>query len=190
MQGGPPPCRRRSCHRIAAVAATLTTTTSLTARVALLEGLRDGLASLGRRAATAPKNWDAASAALIATGDVTLRDLLTQVSQLLGDAKASASQLAILQDRTAPVERRRDILRGFARDVYVEALPATLSLLDEAALRRDAIRALAAFDDARVAKNLLGRYATLEPADKAESILTLSGRQATARDLLAAAGLK
>ena len=172
--------------QLEAVAATLTTTTSLTARVALLEGLRDGLASLGRRAATAPKNWDAASAALIATGDVTLRDLLTQVSQLLGDAKASASQLAILQDRTAPVERRRDILRGFARDVYVEALPATLSLLDEAALRRDAIRALAAFDDARVAKNLLGRYATLEPADKAESILTLSGRQATARDLLAA----
>ena len=101
-------------------------------------------------------------------------------------SKASASQLAILQDRTAPVERRRDILRGFARDAYVAALPATLSLLDEAPLRRDAIRALGAFDDARVAQNLLARYAALAAADKAETILTLSGRQTTAQALFAA----
>ena len=178
--------RAAAAQHVEAVAATLATSSSLTTRLALLQGLRDGLASLGRREMSPPKNWGTTAAALVATGDATLRDLVTQVSQLLGDAKASASQLAILQDRTAPVERRRDILRGFARDAYVESLPATLSLLDETPLRRDAIRALAAFDDPRVAQNLLARYAALDAADRAEAILTLSGRQTTARALLAA----
>ncbi len=178
--------RAVAAQQLAAVAATLASTTPLAARRALLHGLRDGLASLGRRETTAPKNWDATSAALIATGDLEIRDLVTQVNQLLGDATASAAQLAILQDRTAPVDRRRDILRSFARDRYVASLPAALSLLDEAPLRRDAIRALAAFDDTRVAQNLLARYATLDAADKAEAILTLSGRQTTAQSLFAA----
>ena len=178
--------RAVAAQQLEAVAVTLTSATSLTTRLALLQGLRDGLAGLGRRESSPPKNWGAASAALLATGDAKLRELVTQVSQLLGDTKAAASQLALLQDRTAPVERRRDILRGFARDAYVESLPTTLSLLDEAPLRRDAIRALAAFDDARVAQNLLARYAALSAADKAEAILTLSGRHTTAQALFAA----
>ncbi len=178
--------RAAAAQQLEAVAATLATSSSPTTRLALLQGLRDGLASLGRRETSPPKNWGTAAAALVATGDATVRELVTQVSQLLGDTQAAASQLAILQDRTAPVERRRDILRGFARDAYVESLPATLSLLDEAPLRRDAIRALAAFDDPRVAPNLLARYAALDAADRAEAILTLSGRQTTARALLAA----
>ena len=178
--------RAAAAQQLEAVAATLATSSSPTTRLALLQGLRDGLASLGRRETSPPKNWGTAAAALVATGDATVRELVTQVSQLLGDTQAAASQLAILQDRTAPVERRRDILRGFARDAYVESLPATLSLLDETPLRRDAIRALAAFDDPRVAQTLLARYAALDAADRAEAILTLSGRQTTARALLAA----
>ena len=177
--------RAVAAKQLEAVTATLTSASSLTTRLALLQGLRDGLAGLGRRETSPPKNWDAAAAALTTTGDPKIRDLLTQVSQLLGDTKAYSSQLAILKDRTAPVERRRDILRGFTRDAYIESLPTALSLLDEAPLRRDAIRALAAFDDARVAQNLLARYASLAAADKAEVILTLSGRQTTAQALFA-----
>lgn len=175
--------RAVSAKQLEAIAATLATTTSLASRLSLLEGLRDGLASLGRREASAPKNWDTATSALTATGDQKIRDLLTQVNQLLGNAAAFAAQLAVLQDRTAPVERRREILRGFARDVYVESLPATFALLDEAPLRRDAIRALAAFDDNRVGQHLLSRYASLAASDKAEAILTLSGRRTTAQAL-------
>jgi putative heme-binding domain-containing protein len=178
--------RAVAAQQLEAVAATLAASSSPTTRLALLQGLRDGLTSLGRRETSPPKNWGTTAAALVATGDAKLRELVTQVSQLLGDTQAAASQLAVLQDRTAPVERRRDILRGFARDAYVESLPATLSLLDETPLRRDAIRALAAFDDPRVAPNLLARYAALDAADRAEAILTLSGRQTTARALLAA----
>ncbi len=169
-----------------AIAATLLSTTRPATRLAILEGLREGLASLGRREASAPSNWNAAASALNRTGDAKIRELVTQVSQLFGDAKAFAAQLAILQDRTASLDRRREIMRGFARDVYVEGLPALLSLLDEAPMRRDAIRALAAFDDPRVAKDLLARYSTFTGGEKAEAILTLSSRQTTAQALFAA----
>ena len=169
--------------QLQAIAATLVSTSRPAPRLALLEGLRAGLASLGRREASAPSNWDAAVSALNATGDAKVRELVTQVSQLFGDAKAFAAQLAILQDRSASADRRREILHGFARDVYVEGLPVILSLLDEAPLLRDAIRALAAFDDPRVAKDLLARYATFTAGEKAEAILTLSSRQTTAQAL-------
>lgn len=178
--------RAVATKQLEAIAATLATTTRLAPRLVLLEGLRDGLASLGRREASAPGNWAATVTALNATGDAKVRELLTQVSQLFGDPKAFAEQLAILRDPSAPVDRRREILRAFARDLYVESLPAMLTLLDQAPLRRDAIRALSAFDDPRVAKELLARYATFTAGDKAEAILTLSSRQTTAQALFAA----
>ncbi len=179
--------RAVAAGQLETIAATLGTPAAATVRLPLLEGLRDGLAALGRREARAPANWADATAPLAAAvADAKLRELLTQVNQLFGDARAFAAQLAALQDRSATVERRREILRAFARDGYAEALPVTLALLDEAPLRRDAIRALAAFDDAGIAPALLQRYPSLDPADKAEVILTLSGRRSTAQPLLAA----
>ncbi len=178
--------RAVAAKKLEVVAAALAGSASPSARLALLEGLRDGLTSFGRREITIPKNWTTAAAAVTATGDAKIRDLLAQVSQLLGDPQASAAQLAILQDATASLERRRDILRGFARDGAFEALPAALALLDDTSLRREAIRALAAFDDSRVAPALLTRYAALSATDKSEVILTLAGRRATAQALLVA----
>lgn len=156
------------------------------ARAALLAGLRDGLAGLGQRTTTAPANWDAVETALLAGSDVALRNLALQVGQLFGNAKAAEVQLAVLADKSAPDERRREVLIGFARDSFAPALPSVLALLDEPALRRDAIRALASFDDAKVPATLLARYASLSGPDKAETILTLAARPAGARQLFAA----
>ncbi len=174
--------RAVAAREIEAVASALAKRPNL----ALLEGLRDGLTAFGRREVGPPANWESAAAALTATNDAKLRDVLAQVSRLFGDAKASAVQLVILQDRTAPVEQRREILRSFAGDAYGAALPVALALLDEAALRRDAIRALAAFDDARVGSSLLSRYASFSAPEKADAILTLAARRTTAQALFGA----
>lgn len=154
-------------------------------RKALLEGLRDGVTSLGRREVSAPKNWAAASTALIAA-DASLQDLVTGIGQLFGDPKASAAQLAILKDASAPVEKRREILQSFARDSYMPALDMIIALLGDATLRRDAIRALASYDSPRVSNQLLRRYDSFAPSEKAEAVLTLSGRKTTADPLVAA----
>ena len=178
--------RATAAKQLEAIAAVLVNATGRATRQALLEGLRDGLTALGRREATAPNNWPAAETALQASGDAALRDLATQIGQLFGDAKAAAAQLATMQDTSAGPERRREILQGFARDAYAPALPATLVLLDDPALRRDAIRALAAFDDPRVAKEILRRYPSWTSNERAESILTLAARKTTADPLFAA----
>ena len=133
------------------IAAALGSTSSQPVRLALLEGLRAGLAGIGRGEAGPPANWSAVTSPLAAGADPKLREVLTQVNQLFGDAGAFTAQLAELKDRSVPFNRRGEILRAFARDGYAEALPAALALLEEAPLRRDAIRALAAFNDARIA---------------------------------------
>jgi putative membrane-bound dehydrogenase-like protein len=169
-----------------AVAAALAAARSAGPRLALLEGMRDGLISLGRRELSAPDNWPAAEAALLAGGDSVLHDVITQIGQLFGDAKAAAAQLATLQDAAVSPDRRRTILQAFARDSYLPALPAALALLDDAELRRDAIRALAGFEDRRVPPELLRRYAGWSAADRAETVLTLAARRSSAEPLLAA----
>jgi len=176
--------RAVAASQLESVAAVLAGDLTPATRLHLLGGLRDGLAALGRRESTPPKNWAAAEAALATSVDPKLRVLLNQVGQLFGDAQASAAQLAILRDKSAPADRRREILRDFARDAYLPALPAALALLDEKPLRLEAIRALAAYDDPHVAKALLALYPSLLAADKNEAIVTLAARRGTAQALL------
>lgn len=178
--------RATAAKQLESVAETLAAPTTPGVRRALLEGVRDGVNSLGRREVSAPRNWAAVESALRGETDGTVRELLTQVAQLFGDARATAAQLATLGDAAAPADRRREILRDFARDAYAPALPVTIRLLEDAAVRRDAIRALAAYDDPGVAKELLRRYSGWSAADKAEAILTLTARKSTADPLFAA----
>jgi putative heme-binding domain-containing protein len=168
-----------------AVAAALVDNTDPALRIRLMEAMRDGLKTLARNEVVPPKNWSAAVAALTATNDQNLRNLITQISQIFGDSDAMATQLATLKDRAAPVERRREILLAFARDSVAAALPVVLSMLDEAPLRRDAIRALAAFDDPQIERKLIDGYGTFSTAEKAEAVITLSARRNTALALVA-----
>jgi putative heme-binding domain-containing protein len=168
-----------------AVAAALVENTDPALRVTLMEAMRDGLKSLARNEVVPPKNWSAAVAALTATKDQNLTKLLTQIGQIYGDSNAMATQLATLKDRAAPVERRREVLVGFARDSVAAALPVILSLLDEAPMRRDAIRALASFDAPEIERKLIDGYGTFTTAEKAEAVNTLSARRNTALALVA-----
>jgi putative heme-binding domain-containing protein len=58
-------------------------------------------------------------------------------------------------------------------------------MLDEPAMRLDAIRALASFDSPDIAPTLLQRYAKFSSSEKAEVIITLSARHHSAQALVA-----
>lgn len=178
--------RAAAAKQLEAVADALASSTAPAVRQAMLEGLRDGLGGLGRREVTAPANWEKTAAVLLGGADARIRELAMQIGQAFGDAKASAAQLVTLRDPQAEPGRRRDILAAFARDAYTPALPVVLALLDDAALRRDALRAVAAFEDNRIAPEVLKRYGAWPAADKAEAILTLAARRATADRLFTA----
>ncbi|HEY1110548.1 MAG TPA: PVC-type heme-binding CxxCH protein [Opitutaceae bacterium] len=177
--------RATAAKQLDAIAASLATAPAA-ARRALLEGLRDGLVSLGRRESGAPANWDAAATALAKSDDPAIKQLTAQIGQLFGDAKAAAAQLATLQDKAAPAAQRREILQTFARDAYAPAQPIAVALLDDPALRRDAIRALASYDDPKLADQILRRYAAWSPVERSDAVLTLIGRKSTADRLVAA----
>jgi putative membrane-bound dehydrogenase-like protein len=139
----------------------------------LLEGMRDGLE--GRFDLTAPPNWTAVRARL-SRGEPEVVRLVGDIAQRFGDTEAALRNLSLVRDNTAPIDQRRRALQllasrrqpGLARE-----LPAAL---DDSALRTDAIRAIAAFDDEALGKLLIARYATLDGAQKAEAIQTMAAR--------------
>ncbi|HIE71540.1 MAG TPA: c-type cytochrome [Planctomycetes bacterium] len=142
------------------------------ARRALLEGLRDGLQ--GRRDTQAPANWRAVREQI--RGDAAAGQVATELAQLFGDRRASAELLATLADSAADAGARRQALRALAGK-QDPALPGRLrALLDDVDLRRDAIRAVADYDDVNLARVLLARYSKFAAEDKLSVVQTLASR--------------
>ncbi len=143
------------------------------AREALLEGLRDGLE--GRSNVTAPANWKAVQAKLSKAGPGTAR-LATQVGQQFGDTEATGTFLATLRDKKAPIEARRQGLQFLTARQRPELLTDLPGLLQEPALRADAIRAIAGFDNEALGKQLLTAYPTFTAAEKGFAVQTMASR--------------
>jgi putative heme-binding domain-containing protein len=138
----------------------------------------------GRRDLAAPAAWGRVYPALEA--DTAASDLAREVAQSFGDADAARRNLAILRDPAAPLAQRRTALAALARqqrDEIVEDLP---GLIDEDALRVEAIRAMAAFDRAALGELLLARYSDFGEGERREAIESLASRPTYGR-LLAAA---
>jgi putative heme-binding domain-containing protein len=139
----------------------------------LLEGLRDGLQ--GRVDLAAPVEW-AALYARLKRADVHTARLATEVAQQFGDTEAVRRNLATVKDeRAAPAERKRalQVLAAQRQAQLVETLPA---MLDSTALRLEAIRAVAAFDNERLGRLLIDAYPGLPAAERAEALQTLASR--------------
>ena len=68
-------------------------------------------------------------------------------------------------------------MRGLAGRQRPELKPQLLALLDDDTLRRDAIRAIASFDDDSLAKALLDRYANFSTEEKLDVVHALASRQ-------------
>ncbi len=143
---------------------------------AMLLGMRDGLE--GRFDVSAPASWPGVYAKMRALDEESARIVL-QLSQQFGDTVAAKTMLTTLQDTSAHIDDRRQALRGLAGRKRVELKPVLPELLDDDLLRRDAIRAMAAFDDEGLADSLLQRYAQLSEQDKLESVHTLAARSSS-----------
>lgn len=142
------------------------------ARDLLLVGMRDGLE--GRHDASAPKNWPKVYSAL-RTDDETA-SLALEISLLFGDAVAAEALVNTLRDHSASLDDRRQALRGLAERKRPELKTQLLTLIDDEALRRDAIRAIASFDDESLGKTVLERYETFTAAEKQEVVHALASR--------------
>ncbi|MEJ7766553.1 MAG: PVC-type heme-binding CxxCH protein [Chitinophagaceae bacterium] len=141
--------------------------------VSFLEGLRDGME--GRFDMIEPANWAGVYSSLLQSG-AKVADLAQELAQQFGNTDAARKSLSTLKNKDAHVEQRRkamQLLTARQRKELVEEIPA---LLNEAAIRSDAIRAIAAFDNETLGKLLLSRYKTFNTEEKLLAVQTLASR--------------
>lgn len=139
----------------------------------LLLGVRDGLE--GRYDVPPPEGWQRTLAHLERQSD-EVASVARQLSQQFGDTQAIESMMAVLQAGDHDLAEKRQALRGLAGRRYPPLKAQLVRLLDNPALRNDAIRAFPAFDDRNLARALLQRYDSFDPESKLETIHALASR--------------
>jgi putative heme-binding domain-containing protein len=166
------------------LARTLSASNDSAAQEALLRGMLDGLE--GRRNVTPPRAWSGAGARLSKSDNPKVRQMSLQLSQIFGDRSAADKALALALDANAPADERRSALRALVTQRNAAVAGALPGLLDDEALRVDAIRAYGALEDKRAPGLILARYAKLDFQGKRAVVETLSSRKSYANALLAA----
>ena len=153
-------------------------------QASLLEGMLTALT--GRRDVNPPRAWTRVAAILAKSSSADVRELTSELSQIFGDEAAVARALATVKDTSAPAWQRRRALHGLLTQKNEQVSGLLESLLDEPALRRDAIRGYAAIENRQAPDILLGRYKKLPDEDRKAVIETLATRKRYGEALLAA----
>jgi putative heme-binding domain-containing protein len=153
-------------------------------QASLLKGILSGLE--GRRDVPAPKGWSEVSGKLLASKNSEVRKMALELGQVFGDPAAIKVMLATVRDRKAAVGERRASLRALLAQQNKEVFAELLALLDEPAMRLDAIRAYGVVEQPKAADLLLKRYPRLAAQEKRAVIETLATRKTYAQALLAA----
>jgi putative heme-binding domain-containing protein len=153
-------------------------------QAALLRGMLAGLE--GRRNVTPPANWRNAKTRLNNSGSAEVRQLALRVSQIFGDRSAAGKAFALVRDSAAAPADRRSALQSLVTQRNPQLKALLKSMLDDGALRIDAIRAYGAIEDENAPELILSRYAGLGFQGKRAAVETLTSRKNYARALLAA----
>lgn len=145
----------------------------------LLHGLRDGLQ--GRADAKAPAHWKAFYSKLDTT--TALGQVATSIAQLYGDTEAAARMMETMSDSSLALDTRVRALRGLAERQHPPLKPLLLEFLTNDELRKEAIRAMAAYEESAFADGLLKAYQSFDAEDRLEAIQTMASRRSYGRVL-------
>jgi putative heme-binding domain-containing protein len=148
----------------------------------VLKGMHEGLR--GRRNLKMPAGWGDVYAKLQASRNAEIREKATNLALMFGDPRAVETLRKVLIDGASKPARRQEVLAVLV-EAQTPGLAATLhKLLDDAALRGAAVRALAAYDDSATPREILERYAAFKDAEKIDAVNALAARSAYAVALL------
>lgn len=148
----------------------------------VLAGILD--AFRGQKRIPRPAAWSEVYPKLLAARDPAVHERTILLAVDLGEPTAIGALKKTLTDRTTPLDVRARALAALVERRVPELTDELHSLLDDAALRGPAIRALAAYQDADTPRTLLGRYATFTEPDRDDAIATLAARPTWALALL------
>jgi putative membrane-bound dehydrogenase-like protein len=158
-------------------------TSSDSIRVDVLRGLQE--AYRGRRAVAEPGNWRDVYIELAKSENQQVRDDAKELGVLFGDRRLIVELEESLTKFPRPdvVARHRavELLTTKREPGFLQTL---FALLQDADLRSDAIRALAAYDVADIPPRLIGIYSSLNGNERQDAIQTLTARPAFALAML------
>jgi putative membrane-bound dehydrogenase-like protein len=156
------------------------------ARHDLLLGVHDALR--GRTGVAMPEGWRALYGKLARDDDPEVGRLASLVALVFGDPEAVTALRGVMMDPSSRPEARDDAIRALVEARAPGLAPQLRTLLDDPAMRRPALRALAAFDDDATPRAILDRYASLDEPARGDAINTLASRPSYAMALLDAIG--
>ena len=183
----PTPLRAQDAEALAALAALVGVLREVDDPAFHLDILKGISAALkGQRNIETPKGWKEIAPKLAKSSNAEVRQLAQTLSLTFGSKAALDALRKVLVDGKANLADRQKALAALvaARD---RALPEVLrGLLWEKALRREALRGLGAFEDAKTSAAILKIYAKLDTAGKRDALTTLASRVSFAKALMAA----
>src|ERR1041384_1368084 len=148
----------------------------------ILRGMSDGLR--GRRSVPMPAGWSEVAAKLAKSPDATVRQLSQTLSVTFGSTTALTALREQLGDPKAGTAARASALDALLNSKDPSLAPSLQRLLGDAALRGQAVRALASYDDAWTPWLLLAVYKQFNPAEQRDALATLAARPTYARVLV------
>ncbi|MSU78734.1 MAG: dehydrogenase, partial [Gemmataceae bacterium] len=154
----------------------------------ILRGISDGL--IGRKNLPMPKRWKDTYPLLIESPLPEVRERALALAVQFGDERAFTLLRKIVPDREKSARQREDALKTLLFQQKADLVPMLHDLLGDDALRRSAIRGLAAYDDAKTPTLLLAGYPKWDADERTDAIQTLSSRSSYAIALLDAIDAK
>lgn len=139
----------------------------------LLSGMLSGME--GRIDLKTPSNWKSVSEKLRKAGGKK-EQLALEISGLFGDTEATQRAFATLKNKSLPLDQRKKALQTLTAQQQKGLVSEIPVLFQEAAMRKEAIRSIAAFDSEPLGKLLLESFPKLTQEEKLEAMQTLSSR--------------
>ena len=150
----------------------------------ILKGISAALK--GQRNIKMPKGWNEIAPKLAKSPNAEVQQLAQALSLTFGSKAALDALRKVLVDRKAKLTERQKALASLV-DARDAKLPGVLrELLKEEALRREALRGLGAFEDAKTPQSILAILQKLDTAGKRDALTTLASRVSYAKALMAA----
>ena len=138
----------------------------------------------GRANISIPKAWSGAYESLMASKDRLVRERADQVAVVLGDVRVYPQFRKLLMDNRSSLKSRKQALEMLVRGRDKNAATAFQSVLDDPALRGQAIRALSSLDDSQTPQAIFKIYRQLSDSEKRDAVATLVSRPEYAMSLL------
>jgi putative membrane-bound dehydrogenase-like protein len=142
----------------------------------------------GKRQLPMPEGWSEVYERMLKSSDAEVTSLATAIALTFGDKRAFGRLEQTLTDAKSRTEVRQEALSALVKERDPNLPPMLHRLLNDAAMRRPALRALAAYSDSRTPEIVLKAYAGLTPDEKRDALATLVSRAEYADALLRAIG--